>query len=102
MSYCVDLRLCRNNFLLMSIPKNLILENSLTAILSIESSTDSDSALSFYIEPIKIKSVSVAFRVSLFQITYLVIEVFAWWVSAGRPRPNAESKSNLSHRTHFF
>ena len=103
MSYCVDLRLCRNIFLLMSIPRNLILENSLTGILSIESSTDSDSALSFYIAPITIKSVLVAFRVSLFQITHLLIEVFASWVSAGRPRANVESKSNLmSSRTHFF
>ena len=95
MSYCVDLRLRRNNFLLMSIPRNLILENSLTGILSTESSTDSDSALSFYIEPIKIKSVLVAFRLSLFQITHLLIEVFAWWVSAGRPRGNAESISRI-------
>ena len=102
MSYCVDLRLCRNNFLLMSIPRNLILENSLTGTIPIESSTDSDSALSFYIEPIKIKSVLVAFRVSLFQITHLLIEVFAWWVSACRARGNVDSKSNLSRRTNFF
>ena len=54
------------------------MENSLTGILSIESSTDSGIALSFYIEPIKIKSVLVAFRVSLFQITHLLIEVSAW------------------------
>ena len=65
-------------FLLMSIPRNLAVENSLTEILSIESSTGSDSALSFYIEPIKIKSVLVAFRVSLFQITHLVIKVYTW------------------------
>ena len=102
MSYCVDLRLCRNNFLLMSNPRNLILENSLTRILSIESSTDSDRTLSFYIEQIKIKSILVAFRVSLFQITHLLIEVSAWLLSAGRPRAKVESKSNLSHRTHFF
>ena len=62
----------------MSIQRNLAVENSSTEILSIESSTDSDSALSFYIEPIKIKSVLVAFRVSLFQITHLLIKVFAW------------------------
>ena len=79
----------------MSIPRNLVVENSLTVILSIESSTDSDSALCFYIEPIKIKSVLVAFRGSLFQITHLLIEVFAWWVSAGRPRANAESISRI-------
>ena len=79
----------------MSIPRNVILENSLTGILSIESSTDSDSALSFYIEPIKIKSVLVAFTVSLFQIAHLLIEVSAWWVSAGRPRANAESISRI-------
>ena len=79
----------------MSIPRNLILENSLTEILSIESSTDSDSALSFYIEPIKIKSVLVALRVSLFQITHLLIEVFTWWVSAGKRKANAESISRI-------
>ena len=76
----------------MSIPRNLILENSLTGILSIESSTDSDRTLSFYIEQIKIKSILVAFRVSLFQITHLLIEVSAWLLSAGRPRET----SNLS------
>ena len=78
----------------MSIPRNLVVKNSSTGILAIESSTDSDSALSFYIEPIKIKSVLVVLRVSLFQITHLLIEVFAWWVSASRPRANVESKSN--------
>ena len=62
----------------MSIPRNLVVETSLTGTLSIESSTDSDGALSFYIEPIKIKSVLVAFRVSLFQINHLLIEVFGW------------------------
>ena len=82
-------------FLLVGIPRNIVMENSLTGILSIESSTDSDSALSFYIGPIKIKSVLVAFRVSLFQITHLLIEVFAWWVSAGRPRANVESISRI-------
>ena len=86
----------------MSIPRNLILENSLTGILSIESSTDSDRTLSFYIEQIKIKSILVAFRVSLFQITHLLIEVSVWLLSTGRPRANVESKSNLSHQTHFF
>ena len=80
----------------MSIPRDLEVENSLAGILSIESSTDSGSTLSFYIEPIKIKSVLVAFRVSLFQITHLLIEVSAWLVSAGRPRAKVESKSNLS------
>ena len=79
----------------MSIPRNLILENSLTEILSTESSTDSDSALSFYIEPVKIKSLLVALRVSLFQIAHLLIEVFTWWVSAGKPRANAESISRI-------
>ena len=62
----------------MSIPRNLVVETSLTGTLSIGRSTDSDSALSFYIEAIKIKSVLVAFRVSLFQINHLVIEVFGW------------------------
>ena len=51
----------------MSIPRNLVVDTFLTGILSIEISTDSDSALSFYIEPINIKSVLVVFRVSLFQ-----------------------------------
>ena len=60
------------------------------------------SALSFYIEPIQIKSVLGAFRVSLFKISHLLIEVSAWLVSAGRRRANVESKSNLSLRTHFF
>ena len=54
------------------------METSLTGTLSIGRSTDSDSALSFYIEAIKIKSVLVAFRVSLFQINHLLIEVFGW------------------------
>ena len=92
MSYCVDLRLCRNNFLLMSIPRNLILENSLTGILSIESSTDSVARLAFLLNQLKIKSVLVAFRVSLFQITHLLIVVFAWWVSACRLRAKVESR----------
>ena len=62
----------------MNIPRNLVVETFLTGILLIKSSTDSDSALSFYIEPIKVKSVLVAFGVSLFQINHLLIEVFAW------------------------
>ena len=86
----------------MSIPRNLAVENSLTEILSIESSTDSVAPLAFILKKIQIKSVLVAFRVSLFQITHLLIEVSSWLVSAGRPRANVESKSNLSHRTHFF
>ena len=51
----------------MSIPRNLVVDTFLTGILSIEISTDSDSALSFYIEPINTKSVLVVFGVSLFQ-----------------------------------
>ena len=62
----------------MSIPRNLVVETSLTGTLSIGSSTDSDSALSFHIEPITIKSVLVAFRVSLFQINHLLTKVFGW------------------------
>ena len=80
----------------MRIPRNLAVENSLTAILSIESSTDSVARLAFILNQLhKIKSVLVAFRVSLFQITHLLIEVFAWWVRAGRPRVIAESISRI-------
>ena len=57
----------------MDIPRNLLVDTCLTGILLIENSTDSDSALGFYIEPINIKSVSVVFRVSLFQISRLLI-----------------------------
>ena len=39
---------------------------SKTAILSIKISTDLDSVLSFYIDPIHIKSVLMVFKVSLF------------------------------------
>ena len=53
---------------LMSIPRQLVVDNRLTRMLSIESSTDSDIVYSFYIEPINIKSVLVVFRVNLFQL----------------------------------
>ena len=43
-----------------------------------ESSTDSDGVLSFFIEPINIKSVLVVFKVSLFRISDLLIYLFAW------------------------
>ena len=86
----------------MRIPRNLAVENSLTGILLIESSTDSVARLAFILNQLKIKSVSVAFRVSLIQITHLLIVVFAWLVSACRLRAKVESKSNLSRRTHFF
>ena len=49
----------------MSILRDLVVDTCLTGTLSIESSTDSDSVLSFYIEPINIKSVLVVFRVFL-------------------------------------
>ena len=47
---------------------DLVVDSCLTVILSTGTSTDSDSVLSFYIEPMNIKSVLVVFRVSLFQI----------------------------------
>ena len=62
----------------MSILRDLEVDTCLTGTLSIESSTDSDSVLSFYIEPINIKSVLVVFRVSLFRISHLLIYLFAW------------------------
>ena len=72
--------MCRNKFLLISIPRDLVADTCLIliGIISIESSTDSDSVLSFYIEPISIKSVLVVFRVSLFQTSHLLIKLFAW------------------------
>ena len=57
----------------MGIPRNLVVDTYLTGILLIDSSTDSDSALGFYIELNNIKSVLVVFRVSLFQISRLLI-----------------------------
>ena len=57
----------------MGIPRNLAVDTCLTGILLIDSSTDSDSALGFYIELNNIKSVLVVFRVSLFQISRLLI-----------------------------
>ena len=47
---------------------DLVVDSSSTGILSTGTSTDSDNVLSFYIEPMNIKSVLVVFRVSLFQI----------------------------------
>ena len=47
---------------------DLVVDSCLTGILSTGTSTDSDSVLSFYIEPMNINSVLVVFRVSLFQI----------------------------------
>lgn len=60
---------------LMNIPRHLVVDNRLTRIFSIESSTDSDIVYSFYIEPININSVLVVFRVNLFQlkISHLLI-----------------------------
>ena len=52
----------------MSILRDLVVDTCLTEISSIKTSTDSDSVLSFYIEPMNIKSGLVVFRVSLFQI----------------------------------
>ena len=57
----------------MGIPRNLVVDTRLTGILLIENSTDSDSAFGFYIELNNIKSVLVVFRVSLFQISRLLI-----------------------------
>ena len=70
--------MCRNKFLLIIIPRDLVADTCLTGILSIESSTDSDSVLNLYIEPISVKSDLVVFRVSLFQINHLLIKLFAW------------------------
>ena len=70
--------MCRNKFLLIIIPRDLVAYTCLIGILSIESSTDSDSVLSLYIEPISVKSDLVVFRVSLFQISHLLIKLFAW------------------------
>ena len=47
---------------------DLVVDSCLTGILSTGTLTDSDGVLSFYIEPMNIKSVLVVFRVTLFQI----------------------------------
>ena len=56
----------------MSTLSDLVVDTCLTEISSIETSTDSDSVLSFYIEPMNIKPVLVLFisRVGLFQISH--------------------------------
>ena len=50
-----------NKFLLISIPRDLVAATSLIGILSIESSTDSDSVLSFYIEAINLSRIQNEF-----------------------------------------
>ena len=57
----------------MNIPRDLDVDTCLTGISWIETSTESDSVLGFYIEPVTIKSGVVVFRVSLFQISHLLI-----------------------------
>ena len=52
----------------MNLVVDLVVDSCLTGILSPGTIADSDSVLSFYIEPINIKSVLVVFRVSLCQI----------------------------------
>ena len=61
--------MCRNKSLLIIIPRDLVADTCLIGILSIESSTDSDSVHSFHIEPISIKSALAVIRMSLFQIS---------------------------------
>lgn len=65
---CVNLSisLYHSKFPSMRIPRELVVDAFLTAILLIETSIDSDSVVSFYIEPIHMKSVLVVFKVSLF------------------------------------
>ena len=65
----------------MNLVVDLVVDSCLTGILSPGTKTDSESVLSFYIEPMNIKSVLVVFRVSLCQI--IAIYCFSWWFSAG-------------------
>ena len=55
----------------MRIPSDLVVETCFMGILSIKSSRDSDSVLSFCLEPININSVLVEFKVSLLQRSHL-------------------------------
>ena len=66
---------CHIKFSSMSISSDLVVHSCLTGILSIETSTcsNSDSVPRFYIEPVNIKYVLVVFRVTLFQIRHLLI-----------------------------
>ena len=58
--------MCDIKFSSMSTLSDLVVDTCLTEISSIETSTDSDTVLSFYIEPMNIKSVLVVFMQSEF------------------------------------